>query len=177
MRGITVTGPSLVDVENERAEFLTIAEPAVMSLVIAAVVGVLRRRITETWLDAHTAGTWPEEHLADVQVLLQREQEEIALGARSRATGNGVGLDLTRDADLELLTRLAPHSLNAEAWVGPRQVFGCADKGDHAWFALTSTEAEDAASVLAQRGLAFEAVLHVQDQIRPRRRRLGGSGP
>ena len=140
-------------------KFICLQPQEVMSAVIAAVLGALRRDIDMAWMDAITDGEWTPEQRADVDALLAIERRLLASGKRRKPTGMGIDLDLSRDDDFGLLVRLAPYSIHSEAWVGGEEVFSSSDTGDHAWFAITPSEAIDAAVRLAEAGYASEDVL------------------
>jgi hypothetical protein len=142
-----------------RREFLVVEEPTLLSSVIEIVVGVLRADVTEAWVDAFTGGHREPEQRADVAALLALEAQQIERGERRRQTGMGIDLDLARDDHLELLARLAPFTIHAEAWAGREPVFSVSDAGDHAWFALTSDQQRQSAQRLSEHGLVFDDVL------------------
>ena len=142
-----------------RLEFFCREPQDVMTAVIAAVLPVFRQSITSAWVDAIADGGWNDPQRPDVAELLAVEQRLVNAGKRRKATGTGIDLDLTHDDEYALFTRLAAYSINAEAWADAGEVFSASDTGDHAWFALTSAEAADATSRLAEAGYAFEDVL------------------
>jgi hypothetical protein len=146
-------------VADKRLEFICLQLQEVMSMVIAAVLGGLRRDIDMAWMDAITDGKWTPEQRADVDALLAVEQRLLASGKRRKPTGTCIDLDLSRDDEFALLVRLAPYSIHSEAWVDGDEVFSSSDTGDHAWFALRPNEASDAGERLAAAGYAFEDVL------------------
>lgn len=127
-----------------------------MTVVLAAVLGVLRPSITSVWIDAVTDGAWGGAQQRDVEALLAVEQRSVRAGQRRTATSMGIDLDLTRDVEFGLLVRLSAYSIHAEAWAQSEPVFSASDTGDHLWFALTPGDATQAASCLSDLGYAFE---------------------
>lgn len=157
-------------VDNRRREFLTVAEPTLLSSVVAIVVEVLRQDVTQAWIDAFTDGPWRPAQLRDVAALRALEVQQLEGGQRRKQTGMGIDLDLARDEHFEILVRLSSFTIHAEAWAGGEAVFSVSDTGDHAWFALTPDEERQAAQRLHEQGLSFWDLLVPPDASGGRRR-------
>jgi hypothetical protein len=141
-------------VSDRRYSFVTLESPDVMGQVIEAALNVLRPHVHNAWIDAVSERAWPEDRRADVAALLELEKQ-----GQRKQSGLGIRMDLTDDAQLSLMARLAPYSVSAEAWGESGELFSAQDSGDQAWFFLTAAQASETAKRLADVGLAFESVL------------------
>jgi hypothetical protein len=116
---------------------------------------MLRSDITTAHLDAYSDDAWPPAVLHSYERALSLACKEIENGTRSlRADlGMGIDIDVHDDRQFEVLSDLAPYTINAEGWRGDRLVFSAHDSGTSLWIALTEAQEAELVSRLEVLGV------------------------
>jgi hypothetical protein len=124
-------------------------------LVHREALRVLRSDIDVAHLDAYSDDVWPPAVLHSYERALSLAREEVAAGARSRRADVGMGtdIDVRDDRQFEVLSDLAPYTINAEGRRGERLVFSANDSGTSLWIAVTEEQEADLLARLEALGI------------------------
>ncbi|WP_062641134.1 hypothetical protein [Streptomyces maremycinicus] len=135
--------------------------PVDVALVHREALRVLRSGIEVAHLDAYCDDAWPPAVVHLYERALSLARQAVADGSRSRRAdpGMGIDIDVRDDAQFELLSDLAPHTINAEGWRGDRLVFSASDSGTTLWIAVTQEQEAELLSRLDTLGIPPTALL------------------
>jgi hypothetical protein len=134
--------------------------PADVVLVHREALRVLRSSIDAACLDAYSDDAWPHAVLHSYERALSLAREAVADGTRSRHCdpGMGIDIDVRDDGQFEVLSDLAPHTINAEGRRGGRLVFSASDSGTSLWITVTQEQEEELLSRLNELGIPSTAL-------------------
>ncbi|MBT2365811.1 hypothetical protein J7E88_10945 [Streptomyces sp. ISL-10] len=126
-----------------------------VALVHREALRVLRSDIGVAHLDAYSDDAWPPAVLHAYERALSLAREEVSAGTRSPGadTGMGIDIDVRDDRQFEVLSDLAPYTINAEGWRGDRLVFSASDSGTSLWIAVTEEQKAELVSRLEALGI------------------------
>ncbi|MGX4692360.1 hypothetical protein [Streptomyces sp. JNUCC 63] len=134
--------------------------PADVVLVHREALRVLRSGIDAAHLDAYSDDAWPPAVLHSYERALSLARKAVADGTRSRRCdpGMGIDIDVRDDGQFEVLSDLAPYTVNAEGRRGDRLVFSASDSGTSLWIAVTQEQEEELLSRLNGLGIPSTAL-------------------
>ncbi|MGW2559307.1 hypothetical protein ACWCXB_08690 [Streptomyces sp. NPDC001514] len=148
----------MINQDGDRRRELVIVDglsPAHVVLVHREALRVLRSDIGAAHLDAYSDDTWPPAVQQSYERALSLACEEVADGTRSRRAdpGMGIDIDVRDDRQFEVLSDLAPYTINAEGWRGNQLVFSASDTGTSLWIAVTQEQEAELLSRLEALGI------------------------